>query len=58
MNMLQLARDVSLDKKELIKFWKLSASGPELGIFTALLGMQTRYSDELSVCPSVRPSNA
>jgi len=26
------------------------------GIFTALYGMQTRSSDENSVCPSVRPS--
>jgi len=27
-------------------------------IFTALHGMQTRSSDEISVCPSVRLSNA
>ena len=27
-------------------------------IFTALHGMQTRSSDENSVCPSVRPSHA
>jgi len=27
-------------------------------VFTALHGMQTRSYDEISVCPSVRPSNA
>ena len=27
-------------------------------VFTALHGMQSRYSDGNSVCPSVRPSNA
>jgi len=30
----------------------------DAGIFTALHGMQTRSSDENSVCPSVRPSHA
>jgi len=35
-----------------IDFWRT----PSLPIFTALHEMQTRSSDENSVCPSVRPS--
>ena len=31
---------------------------PNQSVFTALHGMQTRSSDENSVCPSVRLSNA
>ena len=31
-------------------------SRQSVSIFTALYGMQTRSSDENSVCPSVRPS--
>ena len=34
------------------------ASAQLYAVFTSLHGMQTRYSDGNSVCPSVRPSNA
>jgi len=33
-----------------------ASSGKHRNIFTALHGMQARSNDEISVCPSVRPS--